>query len=30
MAVHKGGRWVRDFPKDKLYECGLGENFKFK
>jgi branched-chain amino acid transport system substrate-binding protein len=30
MAVHKGGRWVRDYPADKLYECSLGENFKFK
>ena len=30
MAVHKGGRWVRSYPADKLYECSLGENFKFK
>ena len=30
MAVHKGGKWVRKHPPDKLFECDIGENFKFK
>jgi ABC-type branched-subunit amino acid transport system substrate-binding protein len=30
MAVHKGGHWVRQYPANKLYECSLGENFKFR
>ncbi len=30
MAVHRGGRWVRDYPTDKLYECSIGELLKFR
>jgi hypothetical protein len=30
MAVHKGGKWVRQYPANKLYECDIGELFKFK
>jgi ABC-type branched-subunit amino acid transport system substrate-binding protein len=30
MAVHKGGHWVRQYPTSKLYECEIGENFKWK
>ncbi len=30
IARHKGGRWVRQYPTDKLFECGLGEIFKFQ
>jgi ABC-type branched-subunit amino acid transport system substrate-binding protein len=29
MAEHRGGRWVRAYPTDKLYECDIGEQFKF-
>ena len=29
MAEHKGGNWVRVFPTDKLYECGIGETIRF-
>jgi hypothetical protein len=30
MAVHRGGHWVREYPTNKLYECDLGESYKFK
>jgi ABC-type branched-subunit amino acid transport system substrate-binding protein len=30
MAVHKGGRWVRQYPTDKLYDCDTGETFKWQ
>jgi ABC-type branched-subunit amino acid transport system substrate-binding protein len=30
MAVHRGGHWVREYPTNKLYECDIGENFKWK
>jgi len=30
MADHRGGRWVRAYPTDKLYECDIGEQFKFQ
>lgn len=30
MAVHKGGRWVRQYPTDKLFECDIGEALKFR
>jgi ABC-type branched-subunit amino acid transport system substrate-binding protein len=30
MAVHKGGHWVRGYPTNKLYECNIGELYKFK
>jgi branched-chain amino acid transport system substrate-binding protein len=30
MAVHKGGHWVREYPTGKLYECNIGENYKWK
>jgi hypothetical protein len=29
MAEHKGGKWARVFPTDKLYECGIGETIRF-
>jgi ABC-type branched-subunit amino acid transport system substrate-binding protein len=29
-AEHKGGLWVRRYPTDKLFECNLGENFKYQ
>lgn len=29
MAVHKGGHWVREYPTNKLYECNIGELYKF-
>jgi ABC-type branched-subunit amino acid transport system substrate-binding protein len=29
MAVHRGGRWVREYPTDKLFDC-TGELYKFK
>ncbi len=30
MAIHKGGHWVREYPTKSLFECGVGENYKFK
>lgn len=30
IASHKGGKWLRSYPTTKLYECDLGENFKFR
>jgi hypothetical protein len=30
MAVHKGGVWVRLHPAEKLFECDVGELFKFE
>jgi ABC-type branched-subunit amino acid transport system substrate-binding protein len=30
MAVHRGGHWVREYPTNKLYECDIGENFKWQ
>ena len=30
MAVHSGGTWVRKYPADKLFECDIGEDFKFQ
>jgi ABC-type branched-subunit amino acid transport system substrate-binding protein len=30
MAVHRGGRWVREYPTNKLYECDIGETFKWQ
>ena len=30
MAVHKGGTWVRQYPTNKLYECDIGETFKWQ
>ena len=30
MAVHRGGKWVREYPTDKLYECDIGELYRFK
>ncbi len=30
MAVHRGGRWVREYPTDKLFECDIGELYKFR
>ena len=30
MAVHKGGHWVRQFPTNKLYDCTIGETFKWQ
>lgn len=30
MAVHRSGRWVREYPTNKLYECDIGESFKFR
>jgi hypothetical protein len=29
MSVHKGGHWVREYPTDKLYECNVGELYRF-
>jgi len=30
MAIHKGGHWVREYPTASLFECNIGENYKFK
>ncbi len=30
MAVHKGGHWVREYPTNGLYECNIGELFRYK
>jgi branched-chain amino acid transport system substrate-binding protein len=30
MAVHRGGQWVREYPTNKLYECDIGETFKWQ
>ncbi len=30
IARHQGGKWIRSYPKDKLFECGLGVLFKFQ
>ncbi|MEX0875468.1 MAG: ABC transporter substrate-binding protein [Actinomycetota bacterium] len=30
IARHTGGRWVRQYPKDKLFECGIGQLIKFQ
>jgi ABC-type branched-subunit amino acid transport system substrate-binding protein len=30
MAIHKGGHWVREFPTSALFECHIGESYKYK
>jgi ABC-type branched-subunit amino acid transport system substrate-binding protein len=30
MAVHRGGKWIREYPADKLFECDIGELYKFR
>jgi ABC-type branched-subunit amino acid transport system substrate-binding protein len=30
MAIVRGGRWVREYPTNSLFECKLGENYKFR
>lgn len=30
MALHKGGHWVREYPTSTLFECSIGENYKFR
>jgi hypothetical protein len=30
MAVHRGGGWVRMYPANELYECNIGEAYKWK
>jgi branched-chain amino acid transport system substrate-binding protein len=30
MAVHSGGRWVRQYPTNTLFECDIGETFKWQ
>jgi ABC-type branched-subunit amino acid transport system substrate-binding protein len=30
MAIHKGGHWVREYPTASLFECNIGENYKFR
>lgn len=30
MAAHRNGAWVREYPTNKLYECNIGELYKFE
>lgn len=30
MAVHKGGQWQRAHPTSELFECGLGQLYKYR
>ncbi len=30
IAVHRGGQWAREYPTNQLYECKIGETFKWQ
>lgn len=30
MAMHRDGGWAREYPADGLFECNLGEQFKYQ